>query len=127
MPVAFISTRTSPAFGPSSSSSMISSGFVASDATAARVFILSSTFALQQFLLSIFVAAGRSAVQNHSLVSHAGIFGLLDRRDLVLMLCRARHPDGIIGARPKINVDVVEVADHILVVAERRHDVILRR
>src|SRR5438034_10951966 len=39
MPVAFISTRTSPAFGPSRSSSMISSGFFASNATAARVFI----------------------------------------------------------------------------------------
>src|SRR6266849_8201546 len=39
MPVAFISTRTSPAFGPSKSSSIISSGFFASNATAARVFI----------------------------------------------------------------------------------------
>src|SRR5260370_27781406 len=39
MPVALISTRTSPAFGPSRSSSMISSGFFASNATAARVFI----------------------------------------------------------------------------------------
>src|ERR1700682_957776 len=39
MPVAFISTRTSPAFGPSRSSSTISSGFFASNETAARVFI----------------------------------------------------------------------------------------
>src|SRR6266404_8361226 len=39
MPVAFISTRTSPAFGPSRSTSTISSGFFASNATAARVFI----------------------------------------------------------------------------------------
>src|SRR5437660_9586767 len=39
MPVAFISTRTSPALGPSRSSSTISSGFFASNATAARVFI----------------------------------------------------------------------------------------
>src|ERR1700712_419513 len=39
MPVALISTRTSPAFGPSRSSSTISSGFLASNATAARVFM----------------------------------------------------------------------------------------
>src|SRR3954471_5469834 len=39
MPVAFISTRTSPAFGPSRSSSTISRGFLASNATAARGFL----------------------------------------------------------------------------------------
>src|SRR6187402_862165 len=39
MPVAMISTSTSPAFGPSRSSSTISSGRFASNATAARVFI----------------------------------------------------------------------------------------
>jgi general secretion pathway protein D len=39
MPVAMISTSTSPAFGPSRSSSTISSGCLASKATAARVFI----------------------------------------------------------------------------------------
>src|SRR3569623_838710 len=42
MPVALISTRTSPALGPSRSTSTISSGFLASNATAARVFISSS-------------------------------------------------------------------------------------
>src|SRR3546814_12044887 len=44
MPVAMISTSTSPAFGPSRSSSTISSGFFASNATAARVFIGGSPF-----------------------------------------------------------------------------------
>src|ERR1700749_3184037 len=39
MPLALISTRTSPALGPSRSSSTISSGFFASKATAARVFM----------------------------------------------------------------------------------------
>src|SRR6185312_9361586 len=39
MPVALISTRTSPSRGPSRSTSMISSGFPAATATAARVFI----------------------------------------------------------------------------------------
>src|ERR1700753_441756 len=43
MPVALISTRTSPAFGPSRSTSTISSGFFASNATAARVFIYRSS------------------------------------------------------------------------------------
>src|SRR5678815_3593186 len=41
MPVAMISTKTSPAFGPSRSTSTISSGFFASNATAARVFMSS--------------------------------------------------------------------------------------
>src|ERR1700761_1191729 len=41
MPVALISTRNSPALGPSRSTSTISSGFLASKATAARVFISS--------------------------------------------------------------------------------------
>src|SRR5215471_9381574 len=40
MPVALISTRTSPAFGPSRSTSRISSGLAFSTATAARVFML---------------------------------------------------------------------------------------
>ena len=39
MPVALISTSTSPALGPSRSTSMISSGFPAATATAARVFM----------------------------------------------------------------------------------------
>ena len=40
MPVAMISTSTSPARGPSRSTSMISSGLPAATATAARVFIV---------------------------------------------------------------------------------------
>src|SRR6185295_4580512 len=39
MPVAMISTSTSPGFGPSRSTSTISSGCLAAKATAARVFI----------------------------------------------------------------------------------------
>src|SRR5437867_4277092 len=39
MPLALISTSTSPAFGPSRSTSTISSGFPASNATAARLLI----------------------------------------------------------------------------------------
>src|SRR3982750_662422 len=39
MPVAMISTRTSPALGPSRSTSTISSGCLGANATAARVFI----------------------------------------------------------------------------------------
>src|SRR5437764_2868266 len=44
MPVAIISTSTSPALGPSRSTSTISSGLLASNATAARVFIQSVSF-----------------------------------------------------------------------------------
>src|ERR1700731_1742794 len=57
MPVALISTRTSPALGPSRSSSTTSSGFFASNATAARVFIYRSStqdyFIQELFLLSL--------------------------------------------------------------------------
>src|SRR5690606_1334004 len=48
IPVAFTSTRTSPSLGPARSTSMISSGFPAATATAARVFI-SDTLASQIF------------------------------------------------------------------------------
>src|SRR6266851_953358 len=51
MPVAFISTRTSPAFGPSRSTSTISSGFFASKATAAFVFIVASLIGQVRLLL----------------------------------------------------------------------------
>src|SRR5215510_11452166 len=43
MPVALISTSTSPAFGPSSSTSAITSGLAFSKATAARVFMAVSS------------------------------------------------------------------------------------
>ena len=44
IPVAFISTKTSPKRGPSKSTSIISSGFPASTATAALVFIIKPLF-----------------------------------------------------------------------------------
>src|SRR5438094_281789 len=44
MPVALISTSTSPALGPSRSTSMISSGLAFSTATAARVFMRCTSF-----------------------------------------------------------------------------------
>jgi hypothetical protein len=49
MPVAFTSTSTSEAFGPSSSTSVTVSGLPFSKATAARVF-------MAIFLLGVFVA-----------------------------------------------------------------------
>src|SRR5215475_12962636 len=73
MPVALISTRTSPAFGPSRSTSTISSGFLASNATAARVFIPGSSFALQA--RQGHCCAARPASSASSLLVHAGIFG----------------------------------------------------
>src|SRR5690606_25191285 len=58
MPVAMISTSTSPSFGPSRSSSTISSGFFASNATAARVFI-------SDLLLGSSSRFGRSLFPHH--------------------------------------------------------------
>src|SRR4029077_7986868 len=127
MPVALISTRTSPAFGPSRSSSMISSGFFASNATAARGFILHSTFALQDILAIFGTPGGPAAFSRHSFFCHACIFGLLDGGWFVFMLGGAPAGDCVVGAGPQVDIDVVEVADHVLIVAERRHDVFLRR
>src|SRR5262245_1402944 len=102
MPVALISTSTSPAFGPSRSSSTISSGFLASKATAARVFIFNSYFSARG-------AAGLVIRASVSLVPHAGIFGLCIGLRLVLVLGRACASPRIIGAGAQIGVEVVHV------------------
>src|SRR6201993_975567 len=120
MPVALISTRTSPAFGPSRSSSTISSGFFAWKATAARVFIVVSpnrkTCRYPHFDPSL----ARS-------VAHARIFRLGIGLGLVFMLRRTHASDGIIGAGSQINVEVIHVAGDIRIIAERGHHVLLRR
>src|SRR5215472_16029541 len=110
MPVALISTSTSPALGPSRSSSTISSGFLASNATAARLFILISTFPSQD-LLKLILGSARLAALGKSFAAHTGIFSLLDLCCLVLVLGRPYAADGIMGARPKVDVDVIEIAD----------------
>src|SRR5579872_7110627 len=110
MPVALISTRTSPAFGPSRSSSTISRGFLASNATAARVFMV--------LILSCSASL---------LGAHTGILGLGVGGGLVFVLGWANAPDGIVGPRPQVDVDVVQVAGHVRIVAEGRHHVLLRR
>src|ERR1700737_2833338 len=128
MPVALISTRTSPAFGPSRSSSMISSGFFASNATAARVFILNSTFASQRNVKTychLHAADHRRRIPNSSL-AHAGILGLLRGGRLVFLLSRPHAPYRVAGAGPQIDVEVVHVAGNVRVVTEGRHDVLLR-
>src|SRR4249919_1923125 len=51
MPVAMISTSTSPALGPSRSISTISSGCLGAKATAARVFIVQSPIGLRRLCL----------------------------------------------------------------------------
>src|ERR1700733_14756142 len=111
MPVALISTRTSPALGPSRSSSMISSGFFASNATAARVFILCSCCALRKTCRH-----PRYAVHDFPTPSfdpRAAGFGGFGGLRLVFMLGWTTAGNGIIGAGPQIDVDVVEVAHNI--------------
>src|SRR6516225_3540631 len=56
MPVAFTSTSTSEAFGPSSSTSVTVSGLPLSNATAARVF-------MADFLLGILVGTSRGGIR----------------------------------------------------------------
>src|SRR5712664_3677722 len=99
MPVALISTRTSPAFGPSRSSSTISSGFFAANATAARVFM-----AQLQFLVVYpgrLGAQSESSVSDSSALAHAGIFRLLKGRRLVFVFGRTHPAHGVVGASPQ--------------------------
>src|SRR5690349_13552801 len=115
MPVALISTSTSPAFGPSRSSSTISSGFLASKATAARVFIFNSYFSAREPQAS-------SSRLSLSLVAHARVLGLCIGLRLVLVLGRPCTSRRIVGAGAQIDIEVVHVAGHVRIVAESRHD-----
>src|SRR3954469_6990007 len=124
MPVALISTRTSPAFGPSRSTSTISSGFLASNATAARVFIPGSTYTLRYLANALRHFANGSCA---SFPPHAGIFRLGVGIRLVFLLGGTNAPDRVIGAGAQIDVDVVHVTGDVRVIAERRHHVLLRR
>src|SRR6476620_1842358 len=121
MPVALISTRTSPAFGPSRSSSTISSGFFAWKATAARVFIV--------ILHSLFKTIGRHVARYSadSAPPHAGIFRLGVSRRLVFVLRGPHAADRVVGAGAEIDVEIVHVAGDVWIIAECRHDVFLRR
>src|SRR5260370_38862937 len=127
MPVALISTSTSPAFGPSRSSSMISSGFFASNATAARVFIRNSTFAFQGILRFDFWRGPDRNPSDRSTFAHAGVLCFLGGRRFVFMLCGPRPGDSAAGAGTQIDVDVVHITRDVRIVAERRHDVLIRR
>src|SRR3954467_6819862 len=120
MPVALISTRTSPAFGPSRSTSTISSGFLASNATAARVFILIPTLASTRHDQFVVAADG-------SFPAHAGILRRGVGIRLVFLLGRTRTPDRVIGAGAQIDVEIVHVTGDVGIVAKRRHHVLLRR
>ena len=42
------------------------------------------------------------------------------------MFLRPPTPDRIIGARAQVHEDIIEVTHHIVIRAERRHDVFLR-
>src|ERR1700761_8150501 len=112
IPVALISTRTSPAFGPSRSSSTISSGFLASKATAARVFI--SLLLLRS-----------SAPKIVSFDTRATRFGLLGGFRLVFVRRRTPTRNGIVGARAQIHVDIVDVAHDVHVARERGHHLVV--
>src|SRR4029453_1022183 len=74
MPVAMISTRTSPALGPSRSSSTISSGCLASNATAARVFM--SRHPLEYFpRLATLEAIGQCGIEGESMAENDWLQG----------------------------------------------------
>src|SRR5215813_7609430 len=121
MPVALISTRTSPAFGPSRSTSTISSGFLASNATAARVFISGLRFRLAALHQRSCSPPGRS------LPPHTGIFRLGVGCGLVFLFGGTCTPDSVVGAGTQIDVEVVHITGDIRIIAKRRHHLLLRR
>src|SRR6476661_2383704 len=118
MPVALISTRTSPTFGPSRSTSTISSGFLASKATAARVFILNSSNSSRAPRTRSWSGSARS------LLAHARIFVLGIGVVLVLVLAGSCAAPGLVGAGAQIDVEIVHVAGDVRVIAEGRHHVL---
>src|SRR5262245_58627421 len=87
-PVALISTRTSPAFGPSSLTVAISSGLPAATATAARTFISSS---VRCQVLSALVVHGTVADGNRDRADSPRCRG---RRRRHLAHHGAHHPGG---------------------------------
>src|SRR4051794_32557901 len=121
MPVALISTRTSPTFGPSRSTSTISSGLLASKATAARVFILSSSNSGRAPRTRSWSGSARS------LLAHARIFVLGIGVQLVLVLARSGAAPGLVGAGAQIDVEIVHVAGDVRIIAEGRHHVFCGR
>src|SRR5215468_10054720 len=92
MPVALISTRTSPAFGPSRSSSTISSGFFASNATAARVFMVSS-----QGGSSLGDPVRRAGLNRQRRLGDRKFIGAADRRSPERPAARTAVADGRLG------------------------------
>src|SRR5581483_6176886 len=118
MPVALISTRTSPAFGPSRSTSTISSGFLASKATAARVFIGNSSRSRRM------PRRKSQASCKRSLLAHARVFVLGIGVVLVLMLARAGTAPRLVGTGAQVDVEIVHVAGDVRIIAEGRHHVL---
>src|SRR5450759_907697 len=71
--------------------------------------------------------ASKSRAYERSALAHAGILRLLCGRWLVFMLRGPHAAHRVIGASTEIDVEVVHIAGDVRIVAERRHDVILRR
>src|SRR5881394_1277839 len=71
-------------------------------------------------------SAARQFRRSRSTRAEAGIFGLLGGGRFVFMFGRTNPADGVVGASAQIDVEVVHVAGHVGIIAERRHDVSLR-
>src|SRR5580704_148249 len=66
------------------------------------------------------------APHDSTLGAHAGIFCLGERIRPVLVLLGSTASDGVVGAGAQVHGDVVNVAHDVRILAERRHDVLLR-
>src|SRR6186997_3027201 len=134
MPVAMISTSTSPALGPSRSSSTISNGFLASKATAARVFMsLAPWFAHALPPLTAWAKQGKRmdamgwANGRHALITGGGTgIGAATARMLaaegakVTLLGRRREPLEVVAGQIGATAIACDVTDRGAI--ERAYD-----
>ena len=68
---------------------------------------------------------GHRAFSIHSTLAETRVLPLLGGLGLVFVLGRPHPTERIVGARAQINKDVVDHAHHVLIVAERGHDVLV--
>src|SRR5437763_4112638 len=81
---------------------------------------------LRMAVLEANPAATERLQRGPRLVAHTALFALLRAFGLVRVLLRPAAWHRLIGAGAHVHEDVVEITHHVLVGAERRHDVFLR-
>src|SRR4051812_27989571 len=121
MPVAMISTSTSPALGPSRSSSTISSGCLGAKATAARVFmgVLPNAAGCLWQMLSGALGShpSRFAMERLRAQAHAGI----GRTEVIVVAALHYFEKDSFGDRPAVELEILAPLSAIIEDVESLH------